>query len=578
MPGSAHTDHFPAWEAQYLRARLGPVPLSSALPTWPVRFVLALVAVIVLAGPTPAHADGTYVVSQCRTPSGGSAGVNFTVDAWASSIDHAASTCPVGAYNLLMAPGVVHPKVDSMTARFYAPADTFITTYSLWRSVTVGAGSHYFFSVVELANEVENRVGPGCRGDSCRGLGTTSSPLSSSNLFVGRPATPIDAVGLYVSCGYSTADEPDCPAATPAISVNLYRADITLWDGSNPTFQSTPSGPLLSTTNTLTGPQQVSFQVADRGGGVALVGVEIDGNVVASGTFGDSSHSCAVPYTKPVPCPLTAGGTLTYDTSRIADGPHRLRVFVRDAAGNQTFWGPVTIKTYNTPPDMSCVPTPLAADGGSIRSVIVPTPTSSKAHPKGQPTLTMAYGRKAMIGGTLRDANGNQVPGASVCIASQDAGTSGPYTPITKVTTAANGTFSANLPTGASRSVIAIARVAGGAVVGTAKLRVQPRIVARPQRRTLRNGQLLVIDGRVSGGPIPQRGVALNLQAVRDGRWQGFADAFRTRPDGTFRFRYRFTRTLGVQRYRLRIRAYAQAGYPYQTGFSKALTIRVAGS
>jgi hypothetical protein len=539
----------------------------------------ALLVGALLAVVSPAQA-GSYTVYQCRTPAGTAAGTSgFSVAAWAPSIDHWGSTCPVGGYYLTLAPNVTHPKDDTLTALFKAPANTYITGYTMWRSVVVGQGTHYFFSAVEHANGVETRVGPSCRGDSCKGLGVTSIPLSNPNAWVSKPSTPLESAGLYLSCGYYTDEDPSCPAANPAMNVMLYRADFTLYDGSAPSFVTTPAGPLLSTSQTLTGAQSVAFQVADKGGGVALVGVEIDGNVVASGVFGDSAHTCAQQYyTTPVPCPLATSGTLTFDTSKIADGPHKVRMIVRDAAGNETAWNGPTIKTYNTPPDVSCVPEPLASNAGTLKSVVMVEPKSRKSHPKGAPSLTVPYGRKTLVGGTLRDAAGNKVPGASVCIAAQEDGTSGPFVPITKVTTAANGTFSARVPTGSSRTIVAIARVAGGALVGQTRLRVKPRISAKPHRRTLRNGQVLIIEGRISGGPIPKRGVALNLQAVRDGRWQGFADPFRTTADGKFRFRYRFTRTLGVQRYRLRIRAAAQAGYPYQSGYSKALTIRVRGS
>ena len=70
-----------------------------------------------------------------------------------------------------------------------------------------------------------------------------------------------------------------------------------------------------------------------------------------------------------MPCPLATSGTLTFDTSKIADGAHKVRMLVRDAAGNETAWNGPTIKTYNTPPDVSCVPEPLAANAGTLKSV-----------------------------------------------------------------------------------------------------------------------------------------------------------------------------------------------------------------
>ena len=43
------------------------------------------------------------------------------------------------------------------------------------------------------------------------------------------------------------------------------------------------------------------------------------------------------------------------------------------------------------------------------------------------------------------------------------------------------------------------------------------------------------------------------------------------------RSRYRFRRTRGVQHYRFRLRLPREAGYPFEPGTSRSLTVRVRG-
>jgi hypothetical protein len=232
------------------------------------------------------------------------------------------------------------------------------------------------------------------------------------------------------------------------------------------------------------------------------------------------------------------------------------------------------------PPDASCAPEPAITGGtatleaGSVR---VPR-RAPKVAPRPRTRLTVGFGTATQVTGVLRDAAGTPIADASLCVVSRPDDQSGPYLPLRRVTTGPDGSYAVPVPTGPSREILAIYRPGEFAVVGRTLVKVKPSLTARAHRRSLRNGQVLVITGRLRGGPFPKRGVTLNLQAVRDGRWAGFADPFRTDAEGHFRFRYRFTRTLGVQRYSMRIRAGAQAGYPYVSGFSKRMSIRVTGA
>jgi hypothetical protein len=541
-----------------------------------VRSLLILGATVAIA-PQAAH-GGTYTVHGCQTPSGDPAPMDrWEVALYASSIDHWGNACPRGGLWMTMDPNVTHPKDDVMRAVFTAPADTLITSYEFWRSVQVVRGTQYYYTPIERNGTHETQVGKNCKGVYCDGLGVTSPGTDPVNAIGGWPVIPATAVGIYLACGYITAGDPDCPPSTPAVQVALYRSDITLADDRAPKLEATPIGALVAPGQTLAGMASVSFQAGDLGGGVADVAVEIDGNVVAHGTPDDQSGTCHEPYVAAVPCPLHAGGSLAVDTAKLADGPHRLRLLVRDAAGNVTFWGPLTIQTDNAPPDSSCVPTPALSDAGSLRTQLRRTPTERSAAPKAATSLMVAYARATELRGRLTAADGQPVPSAPLCLLWRPLGSSAPLQRLGTVTTDADGRFAMPVGTGSSREVLAIRRLGDGAIVGRSLLRVVPRVTAHAPRGWLHNGRLLNVTGQIAGGPFPRRGILLNMQVVRNGRWQGFGNPFHSDSRGRFRARYRFQATVGRQRYKLRVRVGRQFGYPYEAGASRALIVRVVG-
>jgi hypothetical protein len=537
--------------------------------------LLGAVACICAASAPRADA-GTYVVHQCRTPTGAPApiaGWDYVV--YASSIDHWGDSCPRGGLRLTLDPNKVHPKDDVLTAWYPAPDNTKIVHYTFWRTVAVGKGSHYFSVPIERYNGTEQWMGKSCRGDTCSGLGDLRNPLSDVNRIDGAPKQPIDAVGYYLSCGYYADDEPDCTSATPAMEVVISRAEITLADDEAPVIAAPPSGGLVTTSTTLTGAQSVGIQATDKGSGVADVGIEVDGKVVSHGPLGTPGPKCAQPYVTSVPCPLTAGGAVTLDTGTLPDGDHRLRLLVSDAAGNLRPWGPITIRTSNTPPDTSCVPDPPVLGSNALRAGLMPVPLK-KAKPKpATRTLRVGYGRSTQLTGTLRNDDGTPLPGAALCVVYRLDGEAGAYRELARISSGPDGGFAVPVPKGPSRELLVIYRVGAGAVLSSTRLLVVPRVRVSLHRRVVRNGHRMILTGQLGGGPFPRRGVRLNMQVVKDDRWSGFGDPFRTDSRGRFRFTYRFLHTTSTQRYRLRLRAYAQAGYPYVTGYSRRITVRV---
>jgi hypothetical protein len=74
--------------------------------------------------------------------------------------------------------------------------------------------------------------------------------------------------------------------------------------------------------------------------------------------------------------------------------------------------------------------------------------------------------------------------------------------------------------------------------------------------------------------PRPRPGKLVVLQAFDRGRWRPLATA-RSRKRGRFSRTYRFTRTSRPRTFRFRARLPREAAYPYATGNSRVVRVRV---
>jgi hypothetical protein len=98
-------------------------------------------------------------------------------------------------------------------------------------------------------------------------------------------------------------------------------------------------------------------------------------------------------------------------------------------------------------------------------------------------------------------------------------------------------------------------------------LEVSPRRVGRHQS--------IHFSGQLLGGSIPKIGKLLVLERrLRSGKWSGIGE-IRTGRQGRFHGSYRFN-FLGPGDYKLRVLAAAERGYPYATGWSRVVGVRVS--
>jgi hypothetical protein len=228
-----------------------------------------------------------------------------------------------------------------------------------------------------------------------------------------------------------------------------------------------------------------------------------------------------------------------------------VRVQVRDGAGN-------------------------AVDGVPARITLGRATVGRRRHAVRSGRLRVPFGRRATLRGRLALSAGQPVAGAAVAVVSRVRRPGAPLVTLATVTTDRHGRFSARIPAGPSRTVglrFAGREQALAASRGVA-IRVPAASTIRASRRSLGGPGRVRFSGRLrtGGQRIPDRGLVVILQGREQGRWRTFADT-RTNRRGAWRTSYRFRGNPGSYPVRARIRR--QAGYPYELGYSGAVTVRV---
>jgi hypothetical protein len=189
--------------------------------------------------------------------------------------------------------------------------------------------------------------------------------------------------------------------------------------------------------------------------------------------------------------------------------------------------------------------------------------------------VTVPYGHRARVAGRLVGADGTPLAAAQLCVATRPTAAGAKRRQQALIATGEHGRFKYTLPRGPSRRVWFVHRSGGASAVASVLVRVRSSLSLNADPRRVRTGESVVLRGRVRG----QRGrgrVLVELQAARGSRWQTFGTA-RTRRGGRYRFTYRFTRTVGVQRYELRAHVPEQRANPYASGSSRPVRVKVRG-
>ena len=189
--------------------------------------------------------------------------------------------------------------------------------------------------------------------------------------------------------------------------------------------------------------------------------------------------------------------------------------------------------------------------------------------------LRRRRGNRKTVLGTL-DGGGRPLAGAQIGV--YESSRIGGTRRVGTLGTDSAGRFRHKVGSGPSRTVRY--RYEGTPRVKPASAQVAVLVRARTaitvSRRLLRNGDTVRFIGRLLGGPVPDGGKLIDLQAHYRRQWRTFATP-RTDAGGRWQQDYRFEATRGLVRYRFRARIRREAAYPYELGYSRVLSVIVRG-
>jgi hypothetical protein len=429
----------------------------------------------------------------------------------------------------------------------------------------------------------------------CSQVGTNAGGFSAGN----HEAVPAGHISgsshLYMSADCGGAPGAACPTYPGyAAEADLYAADLTLNDGSDPTATNV-GGPLVGG-GTLSGDEDIVFDAADVGSGVYSASVIVDGATVSNGVLDSNGGHCKTvgeatdglrDFMYQVPCKTAVTGDVNLDTSKLTDGSHALRVVIDDAAGNTATVYSGTITTHNAVAPISAQSGGLtgatpgatgAGGGGAANGTGACENATLAAHFGGSTAVHVALGKGATLTGTLSCA-GHGVGGATIDLSSTPEG--GQTATPAEVRTAADGTFSYAFAAGPSRSIKLTYRASAGdtgpSASATVDLLVKPSIALTVSPTHTRNGHTITYRGRVYGGYIPADGLTLNVE-YRDGnRWRAFDQTRARGKTGAFVYRYTLKRTTVpiIYKFRVAIPGGGVPGYPYEATASRSRSVRV---
>jgi hypothetical protein len=258
-----------------------------------------------------------------------------------------------------------------------------------------------------------------------------------------------------------------------------------------------------------------------------------------------------------------AGGELRarWDSDSWPPGAYEFQATGYDAAGNAATTSRRADGAAMVLSSPLKVPTALAGDRGWAR----PLP----------------YGRGVAFGGRLVGGSGTPLPGMPVRIVERFGSGASATERVSTAWTDGDGSFSAALPAGPSREVLAV--FAGTPTLSRAasrplQLRIRGGVRLRVSSRLATvGGRPVVFSGRVgaAGCSIPPGGKAVELQFRLPGLgWSEFRTV-QTDARGRFRYAYRFSDddSRGV-RFQFRAYAPAQGDWPYEPGGSRPVAVR----
>ncbi len=179
-------------------------------------------------------------------------------------------------------------------------------------------------------------------------------------------------------------------------------------------------------------------------------------------------------------------------------------------------------------------------------------------------------GQGSILRGKLAGASGG-VAGAPICVFSRVL-TDRQREFLGLAVSGPDGSYQFAIPAGASRQLSVRYRSGDREVGSEATIQTIVHPTFKAARPLVHNEHFARFSGEIPG---PHNNQVVVVLQVRSGKgWRAFR-RYRTREDGHFLMRYRFTRTTSRTPYVMRAQIRAQGGYPYLQGNSDSLLLHV---
>jgi hypothetical protein len=546
--------------------------------------LIVLLAAAFAAAATPARA-GSYSVFACGS---------YDNKSWNSVRDSGISadeTCP-GSTTMgnAVSGGARVPLGSTGTTTFTAPAGMTIGDFTLTRQLTYrnGApanGTRRLYAIYKLGETVFAGAGhyQNATRDRLNAVGSwygyPEANVVVPQSTVSRSSFPALAgyrgdartLQIAVGCFNGTVNTACTVAPAGGISHLISGAQIVLDDPTAPAASIEASGLLAG--GPRSGADAVTLDATDNGGirrveileltasGASVVGAED----YATGARTDTGATCSFRLRKA--CPNLKNETVR--PTGLPAGQRTLKVRITDAGGNVLEQGPYAVNVA-TPSDRG----PLNGSGATEDATLSAHFTgSTRTH------RTVGYRSRVAISGRLLNSSGKPISGALLRVLTRDRRQSARFVERYTATTGADGGYRVKVRAAASRLTQVAWRshtkdpgFQESAYV-TLDVRASSSLRARP--RSLGVGARVRLSGTVRG-TIPSRGVPLIFQGRSGkGRYTTFAEGHANRK-GRFSTHYRFRSAASRGRaFSFRVKLRGDARFPYASGYSKRVTVRV---
>jgi hypothetical protein len=507
-------------------------------------FVVLSTVIALLTGAGAARA-GTYTISDCPAASGqnGSAGPWQVFGAQSAS----KTTCSEGAGDFIgPLAGEMSPNSSSgVIVSVPDGSPLTMTAVSVWWFEPQSTSGAHTYAQVWSGSTL---------------LGEAFDPVDHSYT-VDNYTLPPDATNFSLQTFCSSDDYSNgCSigSGSEAPDLKMFGSQITLSDPTAPAGSAT--GGALAGSGPISGTESISYSATDGVSGVRFVQLLVDGQVVA-----EKDYAASCPYDNFLACPASASGSLAWDSTTLANGPHEVAIKVISAAGNGVLADDHAIDVQNA------VSGPLpgqSVPNGSPACAAARIVVTVNGH---RSPIVVRYGARTTVRGRLL-CRKLPVGDATVLISSHHLHAS--------VTTDGRGRFTFHVPRGPTRTLrltyMAFSNDTAAAGDAHVLLEVQPHIELAIAPRGTFNGGTITWRLRVRSGPYPRHGVTLLVEVREGDRWQPFDEVVAIRGRATYK--YTFLRTTAPTDYQFRVAlpANGAAGYDYYPGASNAVTVHVS--